>query len=117
LNDDRTMSIVKLGASVLASTSPMAECPEQTPEGELASRVPVLLPIAFHGFGHIPNNWPLTWILATVRKGLRLDRRTSRCDAIAFAEPSVCDRIPFAECIIETGLRVCPPEKKAVKLG
>jgi hypothetical protein len=56
LNDDRTMSLVKLGASVLAATSPMAECPEQTPEGELASRIPVLLPIAFHGFGHIPSS-------------------------------------------------------------
>jgi hypothetical protein len=52
LNDDRTMSLVKLGASVLAATSPMAECPERTPEGELAERVPVFLPITFHGLGN-----------------------------------------------------------------
>src|ERR1017187_9166441 len=34
----------------------MAEGPEQTRGGELASGVPVLLPIALHSFGHIPSS-------------------------------------------------------------
>jgi hypothetical protein len=47
--------VVQDGVDRQIVMSTMAECPEQTPEGELASRVPVLLPIAFHGFGHLPG--------------------------------------------------------------